>query len=93
MTDVGKETAPCLVDLAERFVCLAKFFGALLDFRFEIGVRVLQRLAVRLKVGGHAVEASAEVGELVAAGDVDAVREVAFGKGRRPAQEFRQRRT
>ena len=92
VTDVGEETAPCLVDLAEQFVRLAKFFGALFDFRFEIGVRVLQCLAVSLKVGGHAVEASAEVGELMAAGDVDAVREVAFGKDRRPAQELRQRR-
>ena len=35
----------------------------------------------------------AEIGELVAAGDVDAVREVAFGKASRAAQEFRERRT
>jgi hypothetical protein len=47
---------------------------------------------MRLEVAGHAVEALAEIGELVAAGNRDAVRQVAFGKGAGAAQELGERR-
>ena len=41
---------------------------------------VFQRLLMRLEIAGHAVEALAEIGELVPAGDGDAMGQVAFGK-------------
>ena len=53
---------------------------------------IFQRLLMRLEVVGHAVEALAEIGELVAAGNGDAVRQIAFGKRAGAAQELGERR-
>ncbi len=85
MADVGEEAAARLVDFAQGFVRLAQFLGALRYHRLEIGMRVLQRLLMRLQVGRHAIEALAEMGELVAPGNVDAVGEIALGQGPRAA--------
>src|SRR4029434_2681454 len=88
MADIGEEAAAGLVDLSQRLVRLTKLFGARLDQRFEIGMGVLQSGSIRLKVGRHAVEAPAEIGELVAAGDGDAMGEIALGELGGPAQQL-----
>src|SRR5262245_62882692 len=80
MADIGEEAAASLVDLSQGLVRLTKLFGACRDQRLEIGMGVLQRGAMRLEVGRHAVEALSEIGELVAAGNGDAIGEIALGE-------------
>ncbi len=53
---------------------------------------VLQGLLVGLQVSRHAIEALAEIGELVAAGDGDAMGEVALGELAGAAHELGKRR-
>src|SRR5262245_26943163 len=91
MADIGEEAAPGLVDLSHRLVRLTKLFGASLDQRFEIGMGVLRSGSMRLKVGRHAIEALAEIGELVAAGDGDAMGEIALCELRCAAQKLGER--
>ena len=91
VADVGEESAPCLVDLAQRLVRLMQLLGAFRHLGLEIGVGALQRLLVRLEVVGHAIEALAEIGELVAPGNGDAMREIALGKHARAAQQLGER--
>jgi len=55
-------------------------------------VSVLQGFLVGLQIARHAVEAPAEIGELVAAGDGDTIGEIAFGKLGCSAQELGERR-
>ena len=88
VADIGEEAAAGLVDLSQRFVRLTQFFGAGLDQRLEIGTGVLQCGLMRLEIARHAIEASAEIGELVAARDGDAMGKIALGELRRAAQEL-----
>ena len=92
VADVGEEAAPRLVDLLQGLVGLTQFLGAFFHQRLEIGMRVLQGLLVGLEVPSHAIEALAEIGELVAAGDGDAMREIAFGELAGAAHELGKRR-
>ena len=55
-------------------------------------MRVLQGLLVGLEVSSHAIEALAEIGELVAARDGDAMREIALGELAGAAHELGKRR-
>jgi hypothetical protein len=52
---------------------------------------ILQGLLVGLEIPGHAIEAPAEIGELVAAGNGDAMGEIAFGEFGRAVQKFGER--
>src|SRR5262245_30257103 len=91
VADIGEKAAAGFVDLSQRFVRPTKFFGAGRDQRLEIGMGVLQGGSMRLEVGRHAVEALAEIGELVAAGDGDAMGEIAVGEFRCAAQKLGER--
>ena len=55
-------------------------------------MRVLQCLLVGLQIPRHAIEALAEIGELVAAGDDDAMGEIALGQLAGAAHELCKRR-
>jgi len=68
-----------------------QLLGAFRHLGLEIGVGALQRLLVRLEVVGHAIEALAEIGELIAPGNGDAMREIALGKHARAAQQLGER--
>ena len=92
MTDIGEECAARLVNLAQGLVRAAEFLGAFGHDQFEIGVGVLERLLVTLQILSHAIEALAEIGELVVAGDGDTVGEVALGELGGAAQKLGKRR-
>ena len=85
VADVGEKAAPRLVDLAQGFVRLTQLLSALGDDRFEIGVGVLEGLLLALQILRHVIEAVAEIGEFVVAGDGDAISEVTLGEFGRAA--------
>src|SRR5262245_58364244 len=91
MADIGEEAAAGFVDLLQRLVRPTKLFGAGRDQRLEIGMGVLHGGSMRLEVRRHAVEALAEIGELVATGDGDAMGEIALGEFRCAAQKLGER--
>ena len=92
VADIGEECAAGLVNLTQGLVRAAELLGALGHDQFEIGVGVLERLLVTLQVLSHAIEASAEIGELVMTGDGDTVGEVTLGELGGAAQELGKRR-
>src|SRR6185436_1668309 len=91
MADIGEEPPAGVIDPTQGLVGPAKLLGALGDGGFEIVVRVLQSLLVRLQVVCHAVEALPELGKLIATRNGDTVREVALGKLARALQQLGQR--